>query len=257
VRAAKLLQQMGATAIITLGGDGTNRAVAKSCQKVPLIPLSTGTNNVFPKMIEGTMAGMAAVVVERDRDKRFVKMNRRKKLNIYKNHQLIDLALVDAAITNDRFVGARALYEVEALCELAVTTAKPDCLGMSAIAGSILPVGETDDYGLYLKVGKGGELKTWVPMAPGMMQCVTFESYRKIEENERFMIKTKEGMVALDGEREVPFNPEDRIDIALSLEGPYVVDINETLRHASQGGFFIEKDGQGLTKSKAYSFYMK
>ena len=34
--------------IITMGGDGTNRMVAKGCE-VPLLPISTGTNNVFPK----------------------------------------------------------------------------------------------------------------------------------------------------------------------------------------------------------------
>ena len=46
-RAAQLLVEMGAGCIITLGGDGTNRAVARGCGTVPLIPISTGTNNVF------------------------------------------------------------------------------------------------------------------------------------------------------------------------------------------------------------------
>src|SRR5881275_3226428 len=59
-RAAQLLVEMGAGCIITLGGDGTNRAVAKGCGTVPLIPISTGTNNVFPAFLEGTIAGMPA-----------------------------------------------------------------------------------------------------------------------------------------------------------------------------------------------------
>jgi len=83
-QSAELLKDMGASCIITLGGDGTNRSVAKSCGDIPLIPVSTGTNNVFPLMLEGTMAGMAAVVAERDYKGQYLKVNRRKKLNIYK-----------------------------------------------------------------------------------------------------------------------------------------------------------------------------
>jgi predicted polyphosphate/ATP-dependent NAD kinase len=255
-QAAKLLCQMGASCIITLGGDGTNRAVAKACGDVPLIPVSTGTNNVFPKMVEGTMAGMAAVVAERDKKNLYVKKYRRKRLNIYKNGKFIDIALIDAAITNDMFVGARALYDPEALYELAVTVAKPDCLGMSAIAGSVYPIEETDPHGLYLKMGIGGELETWVPMAPGMMRRIKFKEYRKINAQERIEVQAEEGMVALDGEREVPFNKGDKIEIELSSRGPNVIDIHGSLKAASKGGFFIEMDGQGLKKSEEYSFYI-
>src|SRR5690242_13594615 len=64
-RAAELMAAAGVGCIITLGGDGTNRAVAKGCGDVPLMPVSTGTNNVFPILIEGTVAGMAAGLVAR------------------------------------------------------------------------------------------------------------------------------------------------------------------------------------------------
>ena len=53
-RASEILDNMGVACIITLGGDGTNRVVAKACKETPLLPISTGTNNVFPFMIEGT-----------------------------------------------------------------------------------------------------------------------------------------------------------------------------------------------------------
>ena len=253
-QAAKLLCDMGASCIITLGGDGTNRAVSKSCGNIPLIPVSTGTNNVFPRMLEGTMAGMAAVIAERDCSKRFLKVTRRKRLNIFKNDELVDIALVDAAITDDMFAGARALYDPEALSELIVTVAKPDCLGMSAIAGSVYPVEETESHGLYLEMGKDGELETWVPMAPGMMSLIKFAKFRKINLGERIRIKAQDGMVALDGEREVSFNKNDKIEVELSSQGPNVIDIHNSLKAASQGGFFIEKDGQGLKKSSDYYF---
>ena len=61
--AARRLADLGAGAILTLGGDGTNRVVAKGCGDVPLVAVSTGTSNVFPGMVEGTLAGLAAGLV--------------------------------------------------------------------------------------------------------------------------------------------------------------------------------------------------
>ena len=60
-RAAEALH--GVDVVVSLGGDGTNRAIAKGWLNVPLIPLSTGTNNAFPVMVEATTAGMAAAMV--------------------------------------------------------------------------------------------------------------------------------------------------------------------------------------------------
>ncbi|RLC66910.1 MAG: ATP-NAD kinase, partial [Chloroflexi bacterium] len=63
--AARQLRERDVGCILTLGGDGTNRAVAKSCGRVPIVAVSTGTNNVFPGMLESTVAGMAAGLVAR------------------------------------------------------------------------------------------------------------------------------------------------------------------------------------------------
>src|SRR5262249_8002093 len=61
--AASQLREHGVGCIVTLGGDGPNRAVARARGDVPLVPISTGTNNVFPRLMEGTTAGLAAGVV--------------------------------------------------------------------------------------------------------------------------------------------------------------------------------------------------
>ena len=60
ISATEQMVKIGVGVIITLGGDGTNRLVAKTTNNVPIIPISTGTNNIFPKFIEGTKAGLAA-----------------------------------------------------------------------------------------------------------------------------------------------------------------------------------------------------
>lgn len=86
--------------IITLGGDGTNRAAARSIKNTPLITISTGTNNVYPTMLEGTVAGMAAAAVASGRfdDSKFVTKDKR--IEIYRDDELIDIALIDAVISN-------------------------------------------------------------------------------------------------------------------------------------------------------------
>ena len=50
----------GCRVFIVLGGDGTNRIVAKTKPDAIVLPLSTGTNNVFPQLLEASVAGIAA-----------------------------------------------------------------------------------------------------------------------------------------------------------------------------------------------------
>ena len=60
IEAARLMEERGVGCVVVLGGDGTSRAAAKSLKKTPMLSISTGTNNVYPQMMEGTVAGMAA-----------------------------------------------------------------------------------------------------------------------------------------------------------------------------------------------------
>jgi hypothetical protein len=62
-KAAQAMRDRGVKVLITLGGDGTNRTIAKVWPDVTLVPMSTGTNNVFPSLVEPTVAGAAAEAV--------------------------------------------------------------------------------------------------------------------------------------------------------------------------------------------------
>lgn len=46
--ATRHMVQRGVAMIAVLGGDGTHKAVAAEAGDVPLLTLSTGTNNAFP-----------------------------------------------------------------------------------------------------------------------------------------------------------------------------------------------------------------
>lgn len=240
--AAGMFRDMNASCIITLGGDGTNRAVAKACGDVPLIPLSTGTNNVFPKMMEGTVAGLAAAVADKDTCGKYLALERTKKLHILKNGELVDIALVDAAVTADRFIGSRALWRPEDMRELFVTSAKADSIGMSAIAGSFHPMSESDPGGLYVEIGSPEKFKVSAAIAPGLIEEVPIRSHKRLEQGERIIISTPEGMVALDGEREVHFGKDDLVEIGLDQDGPLVINVAQTLEAAARDGLFTHSE---------------
>ena len=44
-------KQAGCHTVVSLGGDGTNRAIVGASSDLDLIPISTGTNNVFPMLV--------------------------------------------------------------------------------------------------------------------------------------------------------------------------------------------------------------
>jgi hypothetical protein len=57
--AARWMAERGVALIAVLGGDGTHKAVAAEVGDIPLLTLSTGTNNAFPELREATSAGLA------------------------------------------------------------------------------------------------------------------------------------------------------------------------------------------------------
>src|SRR5207247_8588907 len=60
-RAAERMVKLEVGCLVTLGGDGTNRAVFKECgSHIPILPISTRTNNGLPQSQAETPAGLAA-----------------------------------------------------------------------------------------------------------------------------------------------------------------------------------------------------
>ena len=155
-RAADLMAQGGAGCIVTLGGDGTNRAVAKGSGSVPLVPISTGTNNVFSQPVEGTVAGLAAGVVARGLVELDSVTTVPNILEVQIGRRPPEIALVDVAISTETFVGARAIWDVRTLGEVFLARLVPGSIGLSAIGALLAPSPMDDGSGLRLRIGQGG-----------------------------------------------------------------------------------------------------
>src|SRR4029079_4170575 len=63
VDAVRRMGTESARVIVCLRGDGPARVAASVAGDVPMLALSTGTNNVFPAVREATIAGLAAGLV--------------------------------------------------------------------------------------------------------------------------------------------------------------------------------------------------
>ena len=237
MEAATRLREMQVDCIITLGGDGTNRAVAKECGKIPLLPISTGTNNVFPYMIEGSIAGLVAGVVASQIVQWDHVVRPTKRLEVEKNGQFFDIALIDAAVFDGLFLGSRAIWDISKIKEIVLTRADPSHIGLSFIGGCLYPDGLNEGQGIYVKVGSG-DREIMAPIAPGLIIRVDIESFRLIDLNQMIEVKQRPSVLALDGEREVEVGKEDCISIRLTKEGPWLIDIKGALEEAARRGFF-------------------
>lgn len=224
-RAAALLARQEVGVIVTLGGDGTNRAVAAGCGETPLVALSTGTNNVFPSVVESTVAGLAAGLVATGRVPRAQAARRTKRVEVAVG-EVSDFAIVDAAICTDALPGARAIWDPGRVRAIVLTRAEPWAIGLSAIGGRLDPVGPWDDAGLLVELGGDGPAVPAV-LAPGVVAGVTVRAHRRLALGEEVEEPAEGGTVALDGERELLCHGPVRLRVERA--GPYLVDVHATV----------------------------
>jgi len=230
-RAAALMVEQGVRCLITLGGDGTNRAVFKGCGgRVPVLPISTGTNNVFPEFQEGTTAGLAAGMLAMGYVTREQACWQAKVLYLYRQGVQTDLALIDLAVSSDNVIGTRAIWDVNRLSQLFLTRAHPWSIGLSAIGGMIRPLEAHEPQGLYLVFGPSGR-KVKAAIGPGLFATTTVEYVQELLSGERIRLQLARHMtIAFDGERDMSAGPDDQLEVELSSDGPWVIDVRQTLR---------------------------
>ncbi len=234
--AARAMRDAGVACIVTLGGDGTNRAVASECGDTPILPISTGTNNVFPVMIEGTVAGMAAGAIAAGMVDADSATTRHTRLEVRVDGALRDIALVDVAASTERFVGARAIWDMSTLRQLFLTRASAASIGLSAIGAQLKPIKPEAAEGLYMRFGGGGA-RALAPIAPGIVRAVDIAHWRAIAPNDAGIeVSHRPATIALDGERAFSLPPDASVAVSLGMDGPRVVDAERALALAVESG---------------------
>ena len=234
--AVELMVARGVGGIIVLGGDGTHRLVAAKAGDIPITALSTGTNNVFPAMREATIAGLAAGLVATGQIPAAQAATRNKALRIDVNGAERDMALVDLCTSTTLWVGSRALWSAEGLDQLFLSFAEADAIGLSSIGGLTHPLSRADENGLWLNLAEPEAAQKVIsaPLAPGLIVDIGIDEIHELPPGEAVPIRVPRGVVALDGEREIEFSPDDKLAVRLEWDGPLTLDIPRVMAYAAE-----------------------
>jgi len=235
ISAARAMRDQACDIVITLGGDGTNRAFCLGWPDAPMLPISSGTNNVFPNLREATIAGAAAGLIASGQIGTDLMMQQ-KCISVSIEDERDDLALIDALLTNERFVGARALLKPEQFRSALLTRAEPAAVGITSIGGLLNAVDARADHGLWLEFGAGGNV-VHAPIAPGYYQDVGVTACQTLS-LEQTVRCVGPGTLAFDGERERTLKDGQEAKLTISRTGPRVLDVTATLHRAAEIGSF-------------------
>lgn len=242
-RAAEAFRAADCGALVALGGDGTHRAIATAWPSVPLVPVSTGTNNVFPIMVEATLAGAAAGLVasggvaigEVARPAKVVRVEIEDEAN--------DMALVDAVLLVEDRVGNLLPFDPACIRYAVLARAEPASIGMSPIGGLLMPSGAADEFGVEVRCvapddSTGRPLLA--PISAGLYQPVQVSGARRLELGERVAVKGP-GVLAFDGDRERTLADGQQAWLSVQRDGPRVIDVARALALAAERELYRDR----------------
>ena len=225
--------EAGCKTIVSLGGDGTNRAIVKSSSDIDLIPLSTGTNNVFPISVEPTLAGIVAGLNALGRLTEVELKSRSKVIHIEYN-TVSDIALIDLVkVVNDQ-LGSLLPFKPRNIEKLLLTRAEPASIGMSPIGGFIDPVYQQDDAGLIVNLSDEGR-SVRVPLSPGLFGDLEVSSVERVCLNQSVEFHGP-GILAMDGDRVIELADGELALATVRRDGPFVIDVDRAMRWAASNG---------------------
>jgi predicted polyphosphate/ATP-dependent NAD kinase len=225
----------GAKVVVCLGGDGTARVTASAVGDVPMLPLSTGTNNAFPEVREATIAGLAAGLVATGAVSP-AEVTRRVKVLQVRVGDRVETALVDVAVSTERHVGSRAVWDPATLTRLFCTFAEPEAIGLSSILGQLSPVPRQDPGGITARLAPDAPLRILAPIAPGLVLPVGVREFAPMRAGAVHQVDEPAGVIAVDGERELTFEPGERPEVWLRGDGPRCVDVPAVLAASARLG---------------------
>jgi hypothetical protein len=239
--AVRAFLDAGCETIVSLGGDGTNRALVRAlgaaAERVRLIPLSTGTNNVFPVLAEPTIAGMAAALGAAGRLADAPVMQRCKVIHVggigRYGLPVSDVGLIDAVLLLRDHVGNLLPFDADRIDRILLTRAEPDAIGMSPIGGLLHPVYAEADEGLLVRMGPGQSFRA--PVSPGLFRQVSVASVTPVPLGESVAF-AGEGVLALDGDRDHKIPAGAKLSLTIRRDGPWIVDVPAAMRWAVAHG---------------------
>jgi hypothetical protein len=195
-------------------------------------------------MIEGTVAGLAAGFVARRSLPLEETTSQQLRLEVLKNGEMIDLALIDVVVSIESFIASRAIWDMTRVREVVLTRASPSNIGLSSIGGGLYCREYNRQHGIYLCMNEGqGLVELTAPIAPGLVETMHISSFQLLNIYDEVTIQNIPSILALDGEREVTVRAGEQISVRLSDQGPRLIDLTRTMKHAAQAGLMLKTVG--------------
>lgn len=232
---AHMMWDAGCRVFIVLGGDGTSRIVARAFPDAVMLPLSTGTNNVFPYRIEASVAGIAAGLVAAGKVP--VDECMRCKRVIIKAGEIEDIALIDAVLLRNDFIGSLLPFEADNLSTIVLTRAEPASIGISPIGGFMVPAAHHDDHGVLAECDSTSGTQLNVPISPGLHSDVGIRDMKKLAFEQEVQFSGP-GILAFDGDRTIKLGENETATAVVRRDGPYIIEAEHITRYAAQHNLF-------------------
>ena len=218
--AAASLLDANALALVTVGGDGTVRAAAEGWPEAPLVPLAAGTNNAFALTDEPTVVGLAAALALSEGLDAFVPTT----AIAVETTNGDAVAVIDAVVVRDTWVGAGAIWDPRQLVEAFVTSARRTAVGVASICAALGPL----HPGYARRIAFGGTQTVRAVFGPGVVLDVPVSAYEDLALGTVVALDEQAGLVALDGERRLPaVGGSVRV-----IQGPRILDLDRALSNS-------------------------
>ena len=217
-RAASRLAESDAAALVTVGGDGTVRAAAEGWPRAPLVPLAAGTNNAFALTDEPTVVGLATAMAITSAADVFTATTA---IEVDTSEDRA-LAVIDAVVVRNTWIGAGAIWEAEELLEGLVTTSRRSAVGIASVSAALGTL--EGDHVRHIRFG--GDRSVRAVFGPGLVLDVPVETHVDLPLGAELALDASAGLVALDGERRLPAEN----GVARVVEGPRVLDLEAAMK---------------------------
>ena len=226
-----------ADALVVLGGDGTTRDAALKSGDLPIVSVSTGTNNVVPSAVDGTVAGAAAALVATGAvdGESVTYRHEMVKAQTESGDSVTGLAAVE--LSDRSFIGTRALLDPDELLGGIVSRAGPSEIGLSGVAGAFGSLAPDDPGAIALRLADTdvSERTVRAIVAPGVTTSVGIEESRHLSNEESMTVEMTEGVVGADGERELEITDEI-VEFYSVSDGPRLVSCETVFERAAHTG---------------------
>ena len=229
---------LGCHTVGSLGGDGTNRALVRADSDIDLVPISTGTNNVFPALMEPTLGGMVAGLNALGKTTAMPEnlRSRAKVLHLQTPNQT-DIGLIDAVLLQRDHVDNLLPFDAQRMHSMLLTRAEPNSIGMSPIGGFIDSVYADGDCGLWIEMrGTGRTIRA--PLSSGHFRDMAVRATRRraFDEVQHFC---GPGAIALDGDRDHAIQEYDKANVTLRRDGSRILKVEGIMRWAVGAGMMF------------------